>query len=700
MRRNPRQKLRRHLRNNLLNAPNAFLACGRLVLLALVAWPAHGQWRPVGPYGGDVRSLAADPTGFPRLFLGTSNSQIYASADGGRHWTHLSELAPRDDLVIDDLVADPRNPRVLYAGAWSVTEGGGVFRSTDGGRTWTDLRGMSGHSVRALVMAPGRPDTLVAGALDGVFRSNDAGRTWQRISPENDPEIRNLESLAVDPDNPNVIYAGTWHLPWKTTNGGESWFSIKSGIIEDSDVFSIAVDWSSRQTVFLSACSGIYRTDNAGQHWRKILGIPYSARRTRVIRQDPHQAQVFYAGTTEGLWKTASGGAEWRRLTPASLIVNDLLVDPSDASHLFLATDRAGVMESRDGGENFRLANNGFSHRQVAGLFFDAKSGLLLASVLHDKEYGGVFAGTTGLLTSTATGSKTRHLHGDGDSSATTEPDWRQWSQGLEGRDVLSLARMPGGDLLAGTVDGLFRFNEIHQAWERTGRLLRMSSQAGGKRTFDSDTLSVSVQDLAMLVPGSGLRISGAILYAATGQAVLRSSDEGRTWLAISPPWSVDCLAVSGSLLVVAESGSIHISPNDGGRWLAAALPGGQAPVSRLAIAGNTLYAATGRGLFRSADSGRSWEHKGNGVPFGPVSDVLVDPRNPGRVYVVSLQTHSVYYSLDGGQSYLTLDRGGLVGRQPRRLLLNPQGDLHVASGYDGLFALTKMPDPAAGDRR
>ncbi len=649
-----------------------------------------------------MRSLAADPTGFSRLFLGTSNSQIYASADGGRHWTHLSELASRDDLVIDDLVVDSRNPRVLYAGAWSVGQGGGVFRSADGGRSWSDLPGMSGHSVRALVMAPGRPGTLVAGALDGVFRSNDAGRTWQRISPENHSEIRNLESLALDPDDPNVIYAGTWHLPWKTTDGGENWLSIKSGIIEDSDVFSIAVDWSSRQTVFLSACSGIYRTDNAGQHWRKILGIPYSARRTRVIRQDPQQAQVLYAGTTEGLWKTTAGGAEWRRLTPASLIVNDILVDPSDTSHLFLATDRAGVMESRDGGENFQLANNGFSHRQVAGLFFDAKSGLLLASVLHDKEYGGVFAGTTALPTSAAAGSKARHLHGDGDneSSVTTAPDWRQWSRGLEGRDVLSMARMPGGDLLAGTADGLFRFNEIQQAWERTGRLLRMSSQAGGKVTFDSDTLSVSVHDLVMLAPGSGLRISGAILYAATAQGVLRSTDEGRTWLAISPPWNVDCLVVSGSLLVVTESGSIHFSRNDGDRWLAAALPGEQAPVSRLAIAGNTLYAATGRGLFRSPDFGLSWEHKGSGVPFGPVSDVLVDPRNPRRVYVISSQTHSVYYSLDGGQSYLTLDREGLVGRQLRRLLLNPQGDLHVASGYDGLFALTHMPETAAGDRR
>jgi len=51
-----------------------------------------------------------------------------------------------------------------------------------------------------------------------------------------------VESLAIDPTDPDVVYAGTWHLPWKTTDGGKTWSNIKQGIIDDSDVFSIIID--------------------------------------------------------------------------------------------------------------------------------------------------------------------------------------------------------------------------------------------------------------------------------------------------------------------------------------------------------------------------------------------------------------------------------------------------------------------------
>ena len=69
-----------------------------------------------------------------------------------------------------------------------------------------------------------------------------------------------MESLAIDPLDPNVVYAGTWHLPWKTTDGGKNWQSIKEGIIDDSDVFSIIIDPANPNLVFASACSGIYKS--------------------------------------------------------------------------------------------------------------------------------------------------------------------------------------------------------------------------------------------------------------------------------------------------------------------------------------------------------------------------------------------------------------------------------------------------------
>jgi photosystem II stability/assembly factor-like uncharacterized protein len=124
------------------------------------------------------------------------------------------------------------------------------------------------------------------------------------ISPPGSKEIHEVESLAIDPADPRCVYAGTWHLPWKTTDGGKNWHNIKKGVIDDSDVFSIIVDPEQPKIVFASACSGIYKSENAAELFKKIEGIPSTARRTRVLKQDPANREVVYAGTTEGLYKT------------------------------------------------------------------------------------------------------------------------------------------------------------------------------------------------------------------------------------------------------------------------------------------------------------------------------------------------------------------------------------------------------------
>ena len=78
-------------------------------------------------------------------------------------------------------------------------------------------------------------------------------------------DLHEVESIAIDPKDPQIIYAGTWHLPWKTTDGGANWHNIKQGLIDDSDVFSIIIDPTVPSVVYTSACSGIYRSDSGGR---------------------------------------------------------------------------------------------------------------------------------------------------------------------------------------------------------------------------------------------------------------------------------------------------------------------------------------------------------------------------------------------------------------------------------------------------
>ena len=264
---------------------------GFLIVLLLAATSGRAQtWKPLGPPGGDVRTLTVDPSHPARIFLGTADGHIFRSQDSGAHWTLVGRASSRLDAVITAIVVDPRDGNTLFASSWTrdSAAGGGVFRSIDGGRTWSGA-GLAGQAVRALAMAASDPNVLVAGTLDGIYRSLDASRSWERISPEHHEELRNLDSLAIDPRDPQIIYAGTFHLPWKTSDGGRNWHPIHEGMIDDSDVMSLLIDGENSRRIYASACSGIYRSDDSAAQWRKIQGIPYTARRTYAIAQDPKQ---------------------------------------------------------------------------------------------------------------------------------------------------------------------------------------------------------------------------------------------------------------------------------------------------------------------------------------------------------------------------------------------------------------------------
>lgn len=637
--------------------------------LLLPAWLGAQQWTAIGPEGGDVRSLAYDPHHPGHVYLGTSAGAMYVSRDDGASWSRFARLGEGDHYVIDHIVFDPTAAGVLYVAAWSVEEAGGdVFRSRDGGQSWQRLEGMRGKSIRALAMAPSDPRTLVAGALDGVYRTRDAGDTWQRVSPLNHAEIQNVESVAIDPANPVVIYAGTWHLPWKTSDGGFTWVSIKQGMIDDSDLFSILVDPQDPSLVYASACSGIYKSENAGGLFRKVQGIPYSARRTLVLKQDPTAREVVYAGTTEGLWKTMDAGKTWKHMTASNLIVNDVLVDPRQPSHVLLATDRAGVLRSEDGGRSFVASSRGFSHRQVAAVQVDRNvPGTLYTGLLNDKEFGGVFV------------------------SRDWGADWSQMSAGLGGRDVFALEQNSKGTLVAGTNRGVFVWED--RQWSPRSRVVQAVAVPAGKRASRGQVgkrmvtgeLTARVQRLAL---------AGDKWFAATSEGLYVSSDEGRTWGGGEVLGQSDFIAVEAQLPVVVATTrkQLMISLDGGGNWAPALLPNFLTEIHGVALDPNsTLWLATREGAFRSNDSGDTWRHVLAGLPATNVVSITYDAEGK-RLLATAASSHSLFESSDGGRSW---QRAAEVGSSLRAFHTG-HGRVFASTAFDGVLAQPLSNAPAA----
>ncbi|HXZ27402.1 MAG TPA: transcriptional regulator [Terriglobales bacterium] len=661
---------------------------GKLLLAVLLfllpaALYAATPWVPLGPDGGDVRSLAYDPQNPDRIYLGTSAGQMFLSTDGGASWSRFTHLGERFDYVLDHILIDPADSSTLYVSAWSVENAGGdVFRSRDGGKTWETLPGLHGKSVRALALAASDPRTLVAGALDGVFRSRDAGDTWERISPEHHAEIKNIESVAIDPRNPDIVYAGTWHLPWKTEDAGKTWHSIKKGLIDDSDVFSIIVDPHDPSVVYLSACSGIYKSESAAELFHKIQGMPFSARRTRMLKQDPNHPEVVYAGTTEGLWKTGDAGKTWKRMTPPNIILNDVLVDPRNSDHVLVATDRSGVMVSNDASLSFAASNRGFAHRQVSAVLVDREDvSTLYAGLVNDKEFGGVFV------------------------SRDTGRHWTQMSAGLDGSDVFSLQQAEDGTLLAGTNHGVFVRGRRDPQWRPANTLIteklvparwtrKGAKPAPPRRVTETSELRARVAQLTV-TPGRWL--------AATSAGVFVSTDAGRTWRGGPVLGNLDfvSLRARGPMVAAATPKSVVVSLDGGTQWFPAALPAYVTAVYGVSLdAGGMLWAATREGALVSRDNGETWEHVMNGLPARHVTSIF--SQDDGKRLLATASV-GLYESNDAGRSW-RLAASGL----PLRGLTSAGGRLFATTTFDGIVAeplggeaeSTASAPAGAGNRR
>lgn len=639
--------------------------------MAIAPAMAHAQWITVGPDGGDVRAMAYDPFAPDHILLGTSANQLYLSNDDGNSWMRAARLGnPGEHLVLDNIDFDSQQQGVIYVAAWRLDqEGGDIYRSKDGGKTWTTLPGMHGKSVRSFAVGAADHKILIAGALDGVYRSVDQGDTWVQISPPHHAEIKNVESVAIDPLDSNVIYSGTWHLPWKTTDGGKSWHSIHTGLIVDSDIFSIIIDPQAPQTVYASACSGIYRSDNGGELFRKAQGIPFSARRTRKLKQDPKNRDTVYAGTTEGLWKTMNGGKNWKRITAENVIVNDIIVDPRNPQRVLVATDRSGVMASNDGGETFSASNRGYVYRQVTALLVDRRDpSVLYAGVANDKEYGGFFVSR------------------DGGAS------WMQMAGGLGGRDVFALQQAADGSLVAGTNDGIFALSQSSSLWRPLNRVtmdkIVKPQRKVGKKTYPAVHATVT-SDLHARV--YDVDVNGPTWLAATTAGLLASSDAGQSWKMSGNDIHQEFIAVhSAGLMIAAATRTGAIMSVDGGKtWYLAKTPNFITTIYGLTIdSTSTVWLASREGAFRSSDSGDTWSHTLGGLPPIEINSISID--REGHMLATAVNDTDYYQSTNGGHSW----RAVQVGWQLRSVT-PAAGRYYGATLFDGVVSSAETPRTA-----
>jgi photosystem II stability/assembly factor-like uncharacterized protein len=664
-------------------------ALSLLVLCGLLSCSTSAQtWLPMGPPGGDALAMATDPQHTNRIYLGTPDGHVFGSQDAGGEWKLLGRVSPRIDSVVSTLLVDSRNSQTIFAGSWTrdpnLGDGGGIFRSDDGGITWR-ASGLAGQAVRAIAQAPSNPDILVAGTLEGVFNSSDFGANWQRISPESNDELHNIDSVAIDPRRPGTIYVGTFHLPWKTPDGGKTWTSIHSGMIDDSDVMSILVDRSNPTRVFASACSGIYRSENGGALWQKVQGIPFSARRTHVLAQDPERASVIYAGTTEGLWQSRDAGATWLRLTPASWIINSVEIPSTKPGRIVIGTAERGILISDDRGQHFTEANDGFFHRRTVALALDPDRASRVLAVLAN--------GPQPLLVT--------------DNGGT---NWKPLGKGFaETREqLLRIYAAPNGWWAAMAQGGLMRYQPERELWLREGRLVGDAAAIAASQAKPATRRAPSTAQRRAVSPAAAggalawvihdLAFSDARWFAATDHGLLISDDRAQTWssLPLGPlqnlPVSSVRVSRDGQSLWAVSLRGLVFSSDSGKTWNWRDLPLDAGGALRLDVAfgpkGAETFVATARkGLYISRDLGATWEQAASGLPQTPVEDMAI----VGDVFVVAPTTGVLYISMDSGRNWKRLP-GTIAEGSFSAVAAQAGGAAVIAASSDGVYSLSLGP--------
>jgi len=215
------------------------------------------------------------------LFGPNAERGVYKTTDGGKTWKKV--LFVNDQTGCSDLVMEPGNPSVLYAGMWRVRrtpysmesggEGSGIYKSVDGGETWANISSNKGlpkgtWGIVNIAVAPSNPDkvyAMVENSKGGLFCSKDAGKTWALISEDNNIKQRSwyFNRVFVDPKDENTVYCPNVDM-MRSRDGGKTFDHMST---PHSDHHDLWIDPEDGNRLILADDGGAHVSFDGGNNW-------------------------------------------------------------------------------------------------------------------------------------------------------------------------------------------------------------------------------------------------------------------------------------------------------------------------------------------------------------------------------------------------------------------------------------------------
>jgi len=655
----------------------------------------------IGPFRGGRTRAATGVPGQPGVFyIGQVNGGVWKSNDYGRTWNPIFDSQPTQS--IGDIAVAASDPNTIYVGSGEglhrpdLSVGNGIYKSTDGGKTWMHLGLENAQQIPALAVDPHNPNRLFAAVLGhpygpstdrGIFRSTDGGVTWQKVLYK-DENIGGSD-VAMDPSNPNVVYAAMWEVregPWedgnifsgtggglfKSTDGGETWKQLSNGLPADLVQANVAISPSLPSRIYITLSTtrrgdygsgaglGFYRSDDGGESWAPATTDPRPAMRIGggdlpIARVDPKNPDVVYS-TGIVTVRSTDGGKTWMSIrgAPGGDDYQNLWISPDDPKTILLVSDQ-GAIVTVNGGETW----GSWYNQPTAQLYHVATTNTFPYRICAGQQESGSVC-----------------ISSRGNDGEITFRDWHPVG-------VIEYGYAAPDPLDADVIYGGGR-NEVSKFHWSTGQIQNVTPIPirGAYRADRTEPTMFSPLD------------PHTLYYAAN--VLFKTTDGGNSWQAISPdltrsepgaPPSVgallgknpDAAKQRGVIYALAPSfhtmntlwagtddGRVWITRDGGKNWSNITPPELTAwsKVTQIEAShfdDNTAYASVSRFriddlnpyIYRTHDGGKSWQRITSGLPDSPVDTVREDPVRKGLLFA-GTET-SLWVSFDDGDHWQSL---------------------------------------------
>ena len=536
--------------------------------------------------------------------------------------------------------------------------------------------------IVAGVFDPVNPNIIYIGpANGGVWKSTDGGINWTPLTDTQ--ESMAMGSIAIDPANTNIIYAGTGEATYsgasyygrgllKSTDAGNTWTMITSGLPGSTYFSRIKIrPGHSNELIAALGYSGLYRSTDSGLNWSALLGG-----RVDDVLFSPTGDTAFAVGSGIGLRRSIDGGSTFTSFGSGLISGSRTHFDLCNAvpNVMYAAVYGSGMVrlfKSTDYGANWSELSTSNNFKQLDGqAWYD------LYCRVNPKNPDKAYVGTIDVFRTTDGANFVNITNGYSGGSVHVDQHYLFFHP----TDENTFFVCNDGGIWKTTNNGnsftnlnqnltLTQFYRITASPFDPGRILGGTQDNGTQQTF-------SDLHWAAAYGGDGGDVAFNLLDAnyIIGETqfggLFRTTNGGSSWIQAtngintgeSAAWVAPLEThptVSGTFYIARQR--VYKSTNNGGSW--SAVSGnlnGSSAVRELTISKSNpsiMYAASSSRVYLSTDGGATWQNKTNGLPVKNITSVYVHPDNENIAFLTfsGFGTSKVFKTTNMGESWINI---------------------------------------------